>query len=120
MKKLLLMAMLAVGTTAFADDYKYMVFACNGTEEPISLETIKKITFEGGQVIVATTDGQKSFVQNQMEKMYFSVTATAIDNITSDSSKSKGDVYDLAGRKMVSGKLPKGIYIVEGKKVIVK
>lgn len=42
---------------------------------------------------------------------------TGIQNVTETSAKSK-TAYDLAGRKV--GKLQKGIYIVNGKKVIVK
>ena len=42
---------------------------------------------------------------------------TGIQNVTGTSAKSK-TAYDLAGRKV--GKLQKGIYIVNGKKVIVK
>ena len=42
---------------------------------------------------------------------------TGIQNVTETSAKSN-TAYDLAGRKV--GKLQKGIYIVNGKKVIVK
>lgn len=42
---------------------------------------------------------------------------TGIQNVTETSAKSK-TAYDLAGRKV--GKLQKGIYIVNGKKIIVK
>jgi len=32
----------------------------------------------------------------------------------------KGAVYDLSGRRMTSGRLPKGIYIINGKKVMIR
>lgn len=45
------------------------------------------------------------------------INTTGISNITN--SKSKGDIYDLAGRK-VKNLNAKGIYIVDGKKQVVK
>ena len=53
--------------------------------------------------------------------------ATGIENIehsTLNFEHSDGAVYDLSGRKingqssMVNGQLPKGIYIVNGKKIL--
>lgn len=41
---------------------------------------------------------------------------TAVNGITLPSRK--GDIYDLQGRKMVNGKLPRGIYIEGGKKKV--
>ena len=43
---------------------------------------------------------------------------TSIQNITN--TKENATIYDLGGRKMVNGKLPKGLYIVNGKKVAIK
>ena len=34
--------------------------------------------------------------------------------------KNEGEWYDLSGRQIVNGKLPRGIYINGGKKVVVK
>ena len=45
------------------------------------------------------------------------INTTGISNITN--SKSKGNIYDLAGRK-VKNLNAKGIYIVDGKKQVVK
>ena len=51
--------------------------------------------------------------------------ATAIDHSPFSIDHSDGDIYNLQGRKMVhgtlsNGTLPKGVYIVDGKKVIIK
>ena len=48
--------------------------------------------------------------------------ATGIENLTpAPSPEGEGNVYDLSGRKVSeSSVLPKGVYIVNGKKVIVK
>ncbi len=119
MKKLLFTVLLAAGMTAQADDYKYLTFACNGTEQSVTLETIQKITFEDGLVVVATSDGSVSFTQSQMEKMYFSASAaTAIQTVDADAESEQTEVYDLSGRKMSNNNLKKGIYIINGKKVI--
>ncbi len=119
MKKFILMAMLAAGTTAFADDYKFLGIDCNNAESFIALENIKKITFENGNVIVATTEGENAFPQSKMERMFFSETATAIESVAAEEDKAKGkEIFDLTGRRVA--KATKGIYIVNGKKIVVK
>ena len=52
--------------------------------------------------------------------MYFPAEVTGIESLTPDPSQEKGVWYDLQGRKMVNGKLPKGVYIMNGKKHVVK
>ena len=124
MKKIMWMVMLAMATTAFAEDYKYLIVDCNGVEKSILLESVRKITFENGQVVVATSEGNESFAQSGMNKMFFSETATAIASVAPD-GQTPIAVYDLCGRKMpvVNNQMPQlksGIYIVNGKKVMVK
>ena len=50
------------------------------------------------------------------------VTDTGINSIGTADRLQNGDgaIYDLSGRKMINGQLPKGIYIRNGKKFIVK
>ena len=38
-------------------------------------------------------------------------------NLTPSLSKGVGAMYDLTGRKVMNGKLPKGVYIINGNKV---
>lgn len=52
--------------------------------------------------------------------MDFPAEVTGIESLTPDPSQEKGVWYDLQGRKMVNGKLPKGVYIMNGKKHVVK
>lgn len=119
MKKFILMAMLAAGSTAFADDYKFLGVDCNNAETYIALENIKKITFESGNVVVATSEGQSVFPQSKMERMFFSETATAIEEVAAEEDKTNGkEIFDLTGRRVA--RATKGIYIVNGKKVVVK
>lgn len=118
MRKMLLMAMLAVSTMAFADDYQYLTMGYNSIEKSILLETIQKITFENGNVVVATSNGNETFPQSQMEKMYFSTEPTAIKSVSTEKEKTDNTVYDLSGRRVMNPQ--KGIYIVDGKKVVIK
>ena len=48
--------------------------------------------------------------------------ATGIETNTIDASLTgeKNHIYDLSGRKMVSHQLPKGIYIINGKKIVIR
>ena len=46
--------------------------------------------------------------------------ATGIEKLTTALFKGDGDIYDLQGRKMKDGSLTKGMYIVGGKKMMVK
>jgi hypothetical protein len=126
MKKLFIVALLAVVATVHAEDFKYLTMGYNNVEKSITLETIQKITFVNGQVVVATSEGNESFPLAQMQKMYFSQTATGIGEIEKmrdgENEKMRGEVYDLSGRKVsvpsVSSVLPKGVYIINGKKVV--
>ena len=45
---------------------------------------------------------------------------TAIGNIEADKSRAAGEVYSISGQRMRSQSLPKGIYVKDGKKVVVK
>ena len=123
MKKLFIVAFLAVVATVHAEDFKYLTMGYNNVEKSITLETIQKITFENGQVVVTTSEGSETFPLVQMQKMYFSETATGIVEIekmrNGENEKVKGESYDLSGRKVeFNSQLRKGVYIVNGKKVV--
>ena len=60
--------------------------------------------------ISESSDGKISFI--------FDEEALDIEGIKNEQFAIKNDVYDLSGRKMVNGRLPKGLYIVGGKKVV--
>ena len=56
---------------------------------------------------------------------FWNLNPTGIEPLSSTIGRSEGAVYDLQGRIMKKGKspesnLPKGIYVIEGKKVVVK
>ena len=69
----------------------------------------------------------RAFICNLNLPMEIIITeADRIDSLIPDSTlKGDGNIYDLQGRKYASDKLekrqlPKGIYIINGKKVVVK
>ena len=121
MRRFITLALLAISTSVFADDYLYLTIGYNSTEQSIELATIQKITFENNQMVVTTSEGNVTFPQSEMEKMFFSSTATAIETIDDAQppvANNQWPMYDLSGRK-VSGQLPKGIYIVrQGNKIV--
>ena len=44
--------------------------------------------------------------------------ATGINDVNADLNANVNAIYNLAGQKIVNGKLPRGIYIINGKKII--
>ena len=123
MRRFIILALLAISTSVFAEDFKYLTMGYNNVEKSITLETIQKITFENGQDVVTTSEGSETFPLSQMQKMYFSEMATGIGEIEKveggENEKMKGKVFDLSGRKVSeASELSRGFYIVNGKKVI--
>ncbi len=136
MKRLTIMALLTAGSLyATAQDYKYLTAAYDGVERSFKLATVQKITFEGDNVAVTTSQGTTALPLNQMEKMYFSAEATAIEAMASESKSLSVDgellcatgegtlyVYNAGGQLvrmahvesnmlLSLSSLPKGVYI---------
>lgn len=100
-KKILLVALLALGSAvAVADDLQYMTVAYNGIEQSIELESIRKITFENNNVVVYTAEGQLTFAQSEMERMFFSATPTAIESLPTEGEglRMEGGVLHVSGQ----------------------
>ena len=55
-----------------------------------------------------------------MNSLHFDADATGIGSLTPALSQGERAWYTLDGRKVVNGTLPKGIYIYNGKKIIIK
>ena len=82
MKKILLSALVALSAQSiWADEYNYLTVAYNSVEQSIALGTVKKITFQGGNCVVSTTEGEFSYPLSQMEKMRFTADPTAIERL---------------------------------------
>lgn len=137
MKKLLVTALiLGSSTNVMADDYKYLTAKYNNEEKSIELASIRKITFEAGDVVVYTSEGQVKFPLSEMEKMFFSEAPTAIESMPMETASMKvsGGVLSVSGNGLLriyssNGQLqqmakvygssrislqnlPKGVYII--------
>ena len=106
------------------------------TDEHFSALRLQKYEFDiprtGEYVVAFYTDAAKNadFVLGSaiiQAKEFYSVGIKDIDNLTMDNSPSKagGAYYDLQGRliengKSVNRKLPKGIFIKDGRKIVIR
>ena len=142
MKKFLLsLSALAVSSMAMAQsDYKYLTVATSSAEQSIELATVQKITFNVSDmlVVVTTSEGEVTFPQSELQKMFFASTATAIESlpeaceglqVVNGVINAKGDgllrIYNAAGASVQGSaqvslsKLPAGVYVVNlGKQTI--
>ena len=142
LKKLLFALLLAVSTTALADNYAYLTIDQSGEETSFSLSEITKITFDNTNMIVNLADGNtRQIPLLSLSKMFFSETGTmGITSATNGAAKvrlvdgviyvnarvgSSVNLYDMGGKVVrtvvatgndtqinVSG-LAKGVYIVK-------
>ena len=106
-------------------------------QQGVTVKTSKSINeYLVSNRLILDFTAQKPVVRNNYLKTTYNKTDTlvmyvsAIDDpdaikVAKAKSMSEGSVYDLSGRKSVNGKLsngklPKGIYIKDGKKVVIK
>ena len=91
------------------------IFAlANGTNGVGFYKVASTVTIPAGKCYLEITDGQsRSFVGFDSE-------ATAIEDVQEPGERRAQQVYDLQGRQLSNSELPKGLYIVNGKKVIIK
>lgn len=125
-KTITLITALTLGLSAFADDFNLYYNSAEGAENN-KIETVanlQKLTFENGNMIVTIKDGTSTTLPTASITRLFFSTETAVGIEEVKSTEKKGEVYDLTGRKLnvdpKEGKLPKGIYIIDGQKVIIK
>lgn len=106
--------------TAKAENYSYLTLQYGGVQQSIALNTLKKITFSGGQLHATTAEGVQSIKLSTMEKMFFSSTATAIQSAKMDAAFELG--YDAASQMvMLNGMSGRGVvevYSVNGTKAL--
>ena len=135
MKKFFLAAFAALfSLTCLADDY-YLNVIANATDS-YATASLKKITFENGNVVVTTSNGTStSYAISSISQMYFSSTSAGIGTISTDSNiawdgttlslnglKGKVQVYQPSGALVASesadaehinlSRLSKGVYVV--------
>ena len=124
-----LMAVLALGAlTAEAEDFNLYYVASDGTlaTQKWEVNKLQKITFEEGKMHVIAKDGSTTDVSTAgIQKLVFNTEKgiTGIEEIQDENqNQAKEEVYDLMGRKLdiAIDQLPKGIYIIAGKKTLIK
>lgn len=127
MKKIILFvaSSLLACIVCLADDYSYLTIqATSGTESSASLSTLRKITFQGGAMVLTNKDGTtSSYTLTDLNKMYFSSTSTGITTIGNDSFDTvNAEIYTLSGMKLNTSHdaLPKGVYIMKANGKTVK
>lgn len=118
-----------LGIAAFADDFNlYYVATTSADNNKIeSVANLQKLTFQDGTMVVTRKDGTTSTISiADIQRLFFSTDATvAIEDVKAEGTGDKeNEVYDLTGRKLnidpTQQQLPKGIYIMNGKKVLAK
>ena len=130
MKKILsLMAVLALGAlTAEAEDFNLYYVAKDGTvaTQKWEVNKLQKVTFEDGKMKVIATNGSTTDVSTaSIQKLVFYTEQGATDIVEvqdENANQAKEEVYDLMGRKLDLDRdqLPSGIYIIAGKKTLIK
>lgn len=126
MKKTLTLALaMALGTSAFADDFSLYYDANEGANnnKVEAVANLQKITFENGNMVITRKDGTTAQTSLTSIKRLFFSTEEAVGIDAAKEVKAKaGKVYDLAGRRLAidPDKLNKGIYIIDGKKVAIE
>lgn len=82
MKRILLSSCLALAAMlASAQDYQYLTAAYNSVEQSFALSAVQKITFESDNVVITTSQGTTRLPVSQMQQMYFSATAAALNSL---------------------------------------
>ena len=102
------------------------VFA--GNKQTLKIEgqviekTISEITFDGDNVVLHYADNSSDQADMSLVTLSFSYTTTGISQVEGIKKALQGKVYNLQGQCVGSSLqgLSKGIYIVNGKKVIIK
>ena len=85
-------------------------------------KTVKEITFDGDNVKLTYVDGTDETQDMSLVKLSFAYITTGISNIETSNKVLAGKVFNLNGQLVGTStqNLNKGIYIVNGKKVIIK
>ena len=113
---------------ASAEDFSLSYVDSNGVQHTLTWDasTLQKITFTDGQMNVITTANVTtttvSLSEIQSIELYNEeYTANAIESIP-ESTDSVEIIYDLMGRRLniERDNLPKGLYIINGKKTLIK
>ena len=85
-------------------------------------KTISEITFDGDNVVLHYADNTSATEDMSLVTLSFSYTTTGISQVEGIKKALQGKVYNLQGQCVGSSLqgLSKGVYIINGKKLIIK
>lgn len=85
-------------------------------------KTVSEITFDGDNVVLHYADNTSDPADMSLVTLSFSYTTTGISQVEGIKKALQGKVYNLQGQFVGSSLqgLSKGVYIINGKKVIIK
>lgn len=110
-----ILLMVAAMGTAFADDYTYLTVTSTSVEQSFQVDQLRRITFEDGNMVVATIDGNsESIALETLNRLMFTATPTAIRNLSTESCKS---LQLQSDRVVVNGKGLLKLYNTNGQLV---
>lgn len=118
MKKAYLLLLAGMLSTAvFADSKQTVKIEGRSIEK-----TISEITFDGDNVVLHYADNTSATEDMSLVTLSFSYTTTGISQVEGIKKALQGKVYNLQGQCVGSSLqgLSKGVYIINGKKVIIK
>lgn len=118
MKKAYLLLLAGMLSTAVFADNKQTV----KIEGQVIEKTISEITFDGDNVVLHYADNTSATEDMSLVTLSFSYTTTGISQVEGIKKALQGKVYNLQGQFVGSSLqgLSKGVYIINGKKVIIK
>jgi len=116
-RTLMVSLMLAIGSTAQADNYQYLTITQDGGDTSFSVSNIQKITFDTTDMILQLKDGTtQSLPLSGLQKMFFANGTNAIANMSEAKStiQFKGGMLhaDLVGGERLT------IYNMKGEQVL--
>ena len=120
-RKLCLLAFVAMLAVAAWGDNKQTV-TVNGTMQS---QAVKRITFNGDEIVLVFADNTQQTVEMTAVKIdfvYDNVENSVFYQMETQKVKEQTGIYNLNGQSVndTREKLPKGIYIVDGRKEVVK
>lgn len=110
---------LLLAATAYAGDYKYLVFETTEGPQSIVVDALE-MTVREGKLVAANVSESKELDLAALSKMYFSTLEVTSVGAASSAEACGVTVCDLSGRRVGSfasladarKKLPKGVYVV--------
>ena len=85
-------------------------------------KTVSEITFDGDNVVLQYADNTSDIEDMSLVTLSFTYQTTGISQVENIKKALRGKVYNLQGQYVGSSLqgLSKGVYIINGKKVIIK